>query len=173
MHGATPKLLAVGAVLTLALAACSNETPPPTQPAASGSGSPSAAASTTVQTADSDLGTILTDGDGMTLYMFLNDTGTTSTCTVGCATTWPALTVDGQATAAMGADDSLLGTTARDDGTTQVTYNGHPLYHYSGDSAPGDINGEGIGDIWFAVSAKGEKVTAAGGDDSGGHGYGY
>jgi predicted lipoprotein with Yx(FWY)xxD motif len=172
MHRATPKLLAVGAVLTLTLAACSNETPaPPTEPAASGSDGQSA--STTVQTADSDLGTILTDGDGMTLYMFLNDTGTTSTCTVGCAATWPALTVDGQATAAMGADDSLLGTTTRDDGTTQVTYNGHPLYRYSGDSAPGDINGEGIGDIWFAVSAKGEKVTANGTDDSGGKGYGY
>jgi predicted lipoprotein with Yx(FWY)xxD motif len=172
MHGATPKLLAVGAVLTFALAACSNETAaPPTEPAASGSDGPSA--STTVQTGDSDLGTILTDGDGMTLYMFLNDTGTTSTCTVGCAATWPALTVDGEATAAMGADGSLLGTTTRDDGTTQVTYNGHPLYHYSGDAAPGDTNGEGIGDIWFAVSAKGDKITGSGGNDTSGHGYGY
>jgi predicted lipoprotein with Yx(FWY)xxD motif len=112
-----------------------------------------------------DLGTVLVDGNGMTLYLFENDTGSTSTCTDTCAGTWPALTTSGEATATSGADASQLGTTTRDDGTTQVTYGGHPLYRYSGDSAAGQANGQEIGDVWYAVTTQG---TPAGETDSGG-----
>ena len=97
---------------------------------------------------------------GNTLYVFLQDTGDTSTCTGDCAATWPALIAKGEVKAGGGGgvDESLLGTSARDDGTMQVTYNGHPLYYFSGDQAPGDTNGQGIGDIWFVVSPAGDAI---------------
>ena len=72
-----------------------------------------------------------------------------------------------------GADDSKLGTTMRDDGTTQVTYAGHPVYLYSGDSAAGDTNGQGIGGVWFAVTADGVPAAAGGGTSTSSSGGGY
>jgi predicted lipoprotein with Yx(FWY)xxD motif len=112
----------------------------------------------TVATADSDLGTILVDGEGNTLYLFMPDAQGAPTCVDDtCAPTWPALA--GPASAGQGADDSLLATANRPDGSAQVTYNGWPLYRFSGDSAPGDTNGQGFGDIWFAVGADGNAVT--------------
>jgi len=95
-------------------------------------------------------GGVLTDPDGKTLYTFDNDTATTSACGTDCTTTWPPLTTTGTYTA----DPSLTGTTGtitRDDGTTQVKYSGKPLYHYSGDSAAGDKNGDGIGGVWHVA----------------------
>lgn len=115
-------------------------------------------ADATVAVADSDHGEILVDGEGMTLYLFTNDTDGTSTCTDACATTWPALTVDGEATAGDGADESLLSTTERDDGAMQVTYNGKPLYHYSGDTAAGETKGQGVGGRWYVVSPEGDAI---------------
>ena len=113
----------------------------------------------TVATADTDLGTILVDGDGMTLYMFMPDAQGTSTCVDSCAATWPAL--PGPATAGDGADEALLGTADRpDDGSAQVTYNDWPLYHFASDAAPGDTNGQGIGEIWFVVDASGNAVNS-------------
>ena len=88
----------------------------------------------------------------------MNDTGDTSTCTGDCAASWPALIAKGELKAGGDVDESLLGTSARDDGTMQVTYNGHPLYHFSGDQAAGDTNGQGIGDIWFVVSPAGDPI---------------
>jgi predicted lipoprotein with Yx(FWY)xxD motif len=151
-----------GATLLLALAACSKGTT--TAPPASGGSS-----TATVQMASTSLGSTLTNADGRTLYLFEQDTGTDSTCTGSCAATWPALTVSGQPTAGTGLDASRLGTTMRSDGKTQVTYNGHPVYIYSGDSAAGDTNGQGIGGVWFAMGANGAKLTAA--SSSGGGGY--
>jgi predicted lipoprotein with Yx(FWY)xxD motif len=88
---------------------------------------------------------ILVDGaSGMTLYVFASDVANSgkSACNSGCATTWPPLTVASGITPSASAGASgKLGTITRDDGTTQVTYNGLPLHHYSGDSAPGDTNG--------------------------------
>lgn len=120
----------------------------------------------TVQVAETDLGAILVDADGRTLYLFEADTDDSSTCYDDCAATWPAVIAD-QPTAGEGVDDSLLGTNERNDGEVQVTYAGHPLYVYSGDSAPGDTNGQGIGDVWYVVDAKGKAVTDAGGGRSG------
>ena len=118
-----------------------------------------AAGEATVMTAESDLGTILVDGDGNTLYMFMPDNQGASTCTGGCLDAWPALL--GPAVAGEGADASLFGTAARpDDGTQQVTYNGWPLYYFAQDAAPGDINGQGASDVWYVMDPTGAPVGA-------------
>ncbi len=118
-----------------------------------------AAGASTVATADTDLGTILVDGEGRTVYLFMPDAQGTSTCVDSCAATWPAL--PGPATAGVGVDGALLDTADRpDDGSAQVTYNGWPLYHFASDAAPGDTNGQGIGDIWFVVDPSGNAVTS-------------
>ena len=173
------RILAAVAVTGLMLAACSDNS---SGGAYGGGGSTStsssaagAASAATVGTAKvGDLGTVLVDGDGMTLYLFEDDTGSTSTCTDTCAGTWPALTTSGDASAEGDAEDSMLGTTDRDDGSTQVTYDGHPLYLYSGDGAAGEANGQGIGDVWFAVTTQGTPASTGGGggDGNGGGGYG-
>lgn len=111
----------------------------------------------TVMTADTDLGEILVDGEGRTLYVFVPDGQGPSTCTDDCLANWPSLT--GPATAGEGVDESLLGTATRpDDSTEQVTYNGWPLYYFAADPSPGDINGQGVGDVWFVVDPAGEAV---------------
>ena len=170
----------VASVLLLLLTACSSDdnaggdsgstgasSPTETEspaPSASPSESPASGGSgeTEVEAEDSSLGTILVDSKGNTLYVFLQDTGDTSTCTGDCAASWPALIAKGEVKAGGGGDvdESLLGTSARDDGKMQVTYNGHPLYFFSGDQAPGDTNGQGIGDVWFVVSPAGEPIKA-------------
>jgi predicted lipoprotein with Yx(FWY)xxD motif len=155
-------------ILTLVAAACSNASSPGS--AGGGGSSSGGATAATIDTADNgDLGTILVDDQGYTLYAFKQDTGTTSTCTGGCASTWPAVTTDGDPIAGDGTDASLLATSAFPDGGTQVTYDGHPLYRYTGDSAPGDTNGQGVGDVWFAVTADGTPAAAGGG--GGARGY--
>ena len=123
-------------------------------------GTAPAAGGATVMTADTELGTILVDGDGLTLYMFVPDAQGPSQCEDECAAAWPALT--GPATAGEGADDSLLGTATRaDDGTEQVTYNGWPLYYFAQDSAAGDVNGQGVSDVWFVVDPAGEPIPVS------------
>ncbi|MGH8928440.1 MAG: COG4315 family predicted lipoprotein [Acidimicrobiia bacterium] len=107
--------------------------------------------------AASDLGDILTDSDGRTLYLFTPDAQGDSTCYDACADNWPALT--GEVSAGDGVDGSLLGTTTRTDGAVQVTYNGWPLYHFAADAAPGDVNGQGLNDVWYVVDATGNAIT--------------
>jgi predicted lipoprotein with Yx(FWY)xxD motif len=102
------------------------------------------------------LGPVLADSEGMTLYVFANDSENRSTCYDDCATNWPAFT--GEATAGEGVDESLIGTTQRDDGETQVTYAGQPLYYYAGDGAPGDVSGHMVGEVWWVVSPDGEAI---------------
>ncbi len=109
------------------------------------------------------LGDILTDGKGTTLYLFTKDTKNTSNCYDKCAVNWPPLMTTGQATAGTGADQSLLGTTTRKDGSTQVTYNGWPLYYYIKDQKPGDVTGQDVGKVWYVLNAKGEEVETPGG----------
>ncbi|MEO6125052.1 MAG: hypothetical protein ABIR32_15205 [Ilumatobacteraceae bacterium] len=114
----------------------------------------------TVETADTDLGTILVDGEGRTLYMFAPDSQGPSTCEDKCLATWPSLT--GPATAGDGVDAALLGTVPRsDDRSEQVTYDGWPLYHFAKDAAPGDINGQGVGDVWYVVDPSGAPIGMA------------
>ena len=97
----------------------------------------------------------------MTLYVFFADTDGTSTCYDDCAASWPAFVAAGEVKAGGGGDidESLLGTTERDDGTLQVTFNDQPLYYFSGDAAAGDTNGQGIGDVWYVVSPAGDAIT--------------
>jgi predicted lipoprotein with Yx(FWY)xxD motif len=103
----------------------------------------------------------LVDGLGRTLYLFEADTGSTSTCAAACATEWPPVTTDADPLAAGAVKPGLLGTTERSDGATQVTYGGHPLYRYGGDSAPGDMNGAGseaFGAEWYPLTTSGEAL---------------
>jgi predicted lipoprotein with Yx(FWY)xxD motif len=120
--------------------------PPPAPPAA------------TVQLGQTALGSILVDSRGRTLYMFTPDTATTSACYADCAANWPPLLANGDLTAAAGLQASLLGTIQRTDGATQVTYNGHPLYSFGGDTKPGDTNGQGYLSKWYALSAAGTPI---------------
>lgn len=109
------------------------------------------------------LGTILVDGKGRTLYLFVADKKNESTCTGACAVAWPPLLTLGSAKPGAGADKTLLGTTERSGGAKEVTYNGHPLYYYIGDTKPGQTNGQAVdqfGALWYVVNAKGKQVTS-------------
>lgn len=106
-------------------------------------------------------GNFLVDDQGRTIYVFANDTQNsgTSACTdAACTSQWMPVVVTGTPTAGTGVDATMLGTITRDDGTMQATYNGWPLYYYSGDTAPGDINGQGMESLWFLVSDTGNAI---------------
>jgi predicted lipoprotein with Yx(FWY)xxD motif len=126
--------------------------------------------SATVGIANENLGRILVNSQGRTLYRFQRDSGTTSACTDACAVDWPPLRATGKPTVGGGADASIVATSARSDGKPQVTYNGHPLYLFSGDQKPGDTNGQGVnafGGLWYALSSSGDQVTTSAGPGSG------
>lgn len=137
-----------------------------TSPAGDGEaeGDDSDDASVTLDTASTELGEVLVDGDGMTLYMFDNDSEGESACVDDCAATWPPVT--GEATASGDVDEGLIGTITRPDGATQVTYGDFPLYRYAADAEPGDVNGQGIGDVWWVVGPDGSRITGEGGADN-------
>lgn len=123
----------------------------------SGGAAPEGTVSLAVSQSD-ELGSFLVDADGMTLYLFTKDTEGESTCYDDCASAWPPLLTGGEAAAGEGVDASLLGTTERTDGTTQVTYGGWPLYYWVKDAAPGDTTGQDVGEVWYVVSPAGEAV---------------
>ena len=121
-----------------------------------GAGSPA-----TVAVARTKLGLILVDGKGRTLYDFVKDKSTTSTCYDACAALWPPLFTKGKPHAGHGARASLLGTTKRRDGKLEVTYNRHPLYFYVADSKPGQTTGQGLnqfGAPWWVLNAAGKEI---------------
>jgi len=124
-----------------------------------------AAGGASVAVANSPLGRILVDGRGRTLYLFEKDTSTASTCDGACASSWPPFTTTGKPLAGDGALAGKLGTTTRTDGSTEVAYNGHPLYYYAGDTKPGDTTGQGLdsfGAAWDVLSPAGRKIEAGG-----------
>jgi LPXTG-motif cell wall-anchored protein len=124
-----------------------------------------AADETTVQVRqDPQLGTFLTDEKGMTLYLFKKDALNNSVCYDACAKAWPPFTDPGYLTLPSGVGGTL-GTIVRKDGTKQVTYNGVPLYYYAPDKSPGDVKGQGVGNVWFVVAAQPavSKLPATGG----------
>jgi predicted lipoprotein with Yx(FWY)xxD motif len=166
-------------VLAAVLAACSNTgaTASPSAasapPAASPSDPPAATASPTAETptesaasgggetvaiADSSLGQILVDGEGRTLYLFKNDTAGESVCYDECEANWPPLLATDEVTVGAGLDDSDFSTVARTDGTMQVKVGDWPLYYFTPDTAAGDTNGQGVGDVWYVVSPAGEAI---------------
>jgi predicted lipoprotein with Yx(FWY)xxD motif len=114
-----------------------------------------------IKTARTSLGSVLTDGKGITVYLFEKDTGTTSTCYGPCAKTWPPVLTSSKPLATSGARSSLLGTTKRTDGKLQVSYAGHPLYYFSASTKAGQVNGQGIngfGAHWDAVRPTGAQA---------------
>jgi predicted lipoprotein with Yx(FWY)xxD motif len=128
----------------------------------------------TVGVANTGLGQILVDSQGVTVYLFKADQGTKSACTGACAGAWPPLLVTGKPTVGSGLNASLAGTTTRPEGKTQVTYNGHPLYLFAQDHSRGETNGQGVsafGAAWFVLNSAGNEVTtksSSSGGSSGG-----
>jgi predicted lipoprotein with Yx(FWY)xxD motif len=106
-------------------------------------------------------GKYLTDTEGMSLYLFEADGKLNSTCNDACAQAWPPLLTEGEPTAGQGVDKGMLATFQRTDGSTQVAYNGRPLYYFSRDENAGDAKGQdikGFGAEWYLISPTGEKV---------------
>jgi predicted lipoprotein with Yx(FWY)xxD motif len=172
--------LLVALLCAFVLAACGGRDDPSSEagygtadPAATPAPAPESEPTGPVATAETALGTVLTDPDGRTLYAFTKDKDGTSSCYEDCAATWPALTVEGPVTAGEGLEADSLATAERRDGTNQVTYRGMPLYYYAGDSQPGDTNGQGIGGIWFAVTPDGRLIRTAADHSNAGSGDGY
>lgn len=117
----------------------------------------------TVGISNTGLGQVLVNAQGRTLYLFKADQGTKSACMGACAGAWPPLLVEGKPTLGKGVDASLVSTTARPEGTTQLTYNGHPLYLFSQDHKAGETNGQGVtafGAAWFALNSAGNQLSA-------------
>ena len=174
------------AALALALSACgsSASSSSASSAQAAGASSPASSAPASAGASGSTLGmttingtAVVTDAKGMTLYWFAPDTSTTSKCTGACATYWPPVT--GPVTAGSGVTGTLS-TITRPDGTTQATYDGHPLYTYIGDTAPGQAKGNGknlSGGLWWEMTVSGAKpATGTSGStststSSGGYGY--
>jgi predicted lipoprotein with Yx(FWY)xxD motif len=159
---------AVVAAAALAVAGCggaSSSSPTSSAPAAMPSApapAPSSAAAARVALADHGLGQMLVDGDGRTLYLFKADKTTESTCSGACAQVWPPVTDAAKVKAGAGIDAHLIGDSRRADGTSQVTYAGHPLYLYAGDGAAGGLLGQGLdsfGALWWAVAPSGTAIT--------------
>ena len=100
---------------------------------------------------------MLVDAGGLTLYVFMSDTAGVPTCVDACAEAWPPALVDGEPSAE-GVDASLVSTVEHPAGGTQLAVAGHPLYTFAGDAAPGDVNGHGSGDLWFAVTPAGTPI---------------
>jgi predicted lipoprotein with Yx(FWY)xxD motif len=123
-------------------------------------GAESGAAVLTVASAPK-VGAVLVDAEGFTVYDFHKDKGTTSSCYGACAQGWPPVLTEGAPTGGEGATSSQLGTTKRKDGTTQVTYAGHPLYTFVEDKKPGEANGNDVsafGAQWYALKGNGEEA---------------
>ncbi|MEX2196601.1 MAG: hypothetical protein WD844_15070 [Thermoleophilaceae bacterium] len=116
---------------------------------------------TTIKLDDSQFGQVIFDEDGQAIYLFDKETSDTSECYDDCAAEWPPVLTEGEPQAADGVDASLLGTTERDDGTTQVTYNDHPLYFYAheGRDEVRCHNVPGFGGIWLALGADGNRIS--------------
>jgi predicted lipoprotein with Yx(FWY)xxD motif len=138
-----------------------------------------ASSAATVKTRSTSLGTILVDAKGRTLYLFEKDRAGKSACTGACAKNWPPTLTKGKPTAGGKAVKAKLGTTKRADGTTQVTYGGHPLYTFVIDAGkPGSTKGEAVkafGAEWYVVGTTGKKIekpsSASGSSGSSGSGY--
>jgi predicted lipoprotein with Yx(FWY)xxD motif len=134
-------------------------------PPTTGTGAVPSATATTLDLANSNLGQILVDSQGRSLYLFGADAGTNSTCTsAGCVAEWPPLIANGTPQVGVGLPANELGTTTRADGHQQITYAGHPLYYFAGDTQPGTTAGQGLNDNggpWYVVHTDGTPVTSS------------
>jgi predicted lipoprotein with Yx(FWY)xxD motif len=164
-------LLGASAALFAACAGAGSPTTAPapttvatTAPAATTPTASQAAAGITLSAAtNATLGQFVTGANGMSLYIFTKDTGTTSACSGQCADNWPALSVTALSDVTAGAGvTGALGTITGADGKLQVTLAGHPLYYFKGDTAAGDINGQGLNGVWYLAGVDGSLVGASG-----------
>ena len=149
-----------GLALTVSACASSSSSTATTSSTPAAAGSSAAAGGTTLDVHTMSGQQVVTNSKGFTLYWFAPDTSTTSKCTGSCATYWPP--VKGPATAMSGVTGKL-GTITRSDGTTQATYDGHPLYTYAADSAPGQAKGNGLnasGGLWYEMTVSGATPAA-------------
>jgi predicted lipoprotein with Yx(FWY)xxD motif len=168
-----PRLAAAAlslAAVALVVAACGGSSSSSSSTSASPEGKPTTVSATEV----SELGPVLVDSKGLTVYTFGKDQGTTSSCYGSCEGAWPPVTVHGAPTIGEGASSSEVGTTMRKDGTTQVTYAGHPLYTFVEDKSPGEANGVGVtafGGEWNALNESGAAPSASSGETAGGGAY--
>jgi len=168
----TTASLAAALLAVTACASSSNTTTTITPSGTPAAGAASAASGTALKTTTISGTQVLTNSAGFTLYWFAPDTSTTSKCTGSCATYWPP--VKGPATAGSGVTGTL-GVITRPDGTMQATYNGHPLYTYAADGAPGQNKGNGLnisGGVWHEVTLSGAAPAPSVSTSSHG-GYGY
>ena len=170
MRNRWPAAMVLVAAALLA-AACGGSSPG--SGGTSGASSSPASSGSALKTTQISGVTVLTNAKGFTLYWFVPDTSTKSNCNGSCAQIWPPVT--GPATAGAGVTGKL-GTITRSDGSTQATYDGHPLYTYTADTAPGQANGNGInasGGVWHEVTASGAAASASSPSASSGGGGGY
>jgi predicted lipoprotein with Yx(FWY)xxD motif len=155
------------ALTALALTACGSGGSSTSKQANGGAPAPASSTSArsgTVELAHTGPGTILVDSKGRSLYLFRADTGTKSACAGACAAAWPPLVTTTKPTAGSGVKSALLGTSKRAGGKEQVTYNGHPLYLFTGDTASGQTNGQGskaFGAAWYVLSPAGNQITGS------------
>ena len=155
------RLAALALASALVLAACGGSSSSSTTKTTTATSSPRP--TSVVGTTKTSLGTFLVDAKGRALYLWDADHGTKSTCSGACAQAWPPLTTAGTPKASGAAKASLLGTTTRPDGSREVTYAGHPLYYYEGDTMPGQTTGQGsdgFGSPWWVVSPAGKAIQA-------------
>jgi predicted lipoprotein with Yx(FWY)xxD motif len=158
---------ALGLSIIISLAACGGGDAPgdlagADSTATTQAAAPAAAGDTVgVKTAETELGNILVGPNGLTLYGFTNDVDGQSSCSGTCAEAWPPLTVDANWTVGPGLDSAVFNTVTREDGTEQLVAGRWPLYYFSGDTVPGDVNGQGSGGVWFAVNVDTTLVDAA------------
>ncbi len=165
------RTLITATIVAIGLSACSNSPAAQDNAAAKATSTtitvtaanarPAAGTSVAVKAGSSPLGQILVDEAGNTLYAFTNDTDAKSTCTGTCAEAWPPVIVDASWTVAPGLDSGVFSTVVRDDGSEQLMAGKFPLYRFSGDARPGDVNGQGSGGVWFVVDTKAAIVEAA------------
>jgi predicted lipoprotein with Yx(FWY)xxD motif len=168
-------LLTVAATAAV-LAACSSSATSSTTSGGSGgsssSSSPAAAATGSLKTATIGGATVLTNAKGFTLYSFAPDTSTTSHCNGSCAQNWPPVTGPATASGVTG----TFATITRSDGSVQAIFDGHPLYTFVGDTAPGQAKGNGLnaaGGLWHEITTSGTAPAGSSSSGSGGGGYGY
>jgi predicted lipoprotein with Yx(FWY)xxD motif len=161
-----PVPIRFGALMAVALtaAACGSSGSSSSSTGAQ-SGASASGTATVISTKSGSAGTFLTDGSGRTVYLWVKDGMNSSACSGACASLWPPVTTSGSTTASGSAKSSDLSTITRSDGTKQVTYNGHPLYYYAGDSGAGQTNGQGtdsFGAKWWLVAPAGTSITTTG-----------
>jgi predicted lipoprotein with Yx(FWY)xxD motif len=130
---------------------------------ADGTTEPEEAAGVAITTAETDLGEILVDGEGLTLYVFLSDGPGESTCEDACAEAWPPVPGD-DVTDDLASGSAEIGTITRSDGSQQAAIGDRPLYYFVGDEAPGETNGQGLNGVWWVVGPDGEPIEE---DDTG------